>query len=128
MDLPSPPARLRVLCLEDNPLIAFHLEQMIEDLGHVFHGAMESFTQLRSLGPGNADVVLVDIDLADGSTGPAAARWLLDRGIPAIFVTGQKDLAALHADAVVATLIKPIEAEDLRKQLQLVALREVIQP
>ena len=116
----SLPAPLRILCLEDNPLIVFHVEQMVEDLGHIFCGAVESFAELLKLSAVKADVALVDIDLADGGTGPDAARWLFDRGIPAIFVTGQKDVAALHADAVLATLIKPISVEDLRRSLDLI--------
>lgn len=115
---PSHPP-LRILCLEDNPLIVFHLEHMIEDLGHLFCGAMESFAQLRTVSDLDADVALVDIDLADGSTGPDAAQWLHDRGIPAIFVTGQKEVAALHTETVVATLIKPISIDDLQRSLEL---------
>lgn len=111
---------LQILCLEDNPLIVFHIEQMIEDLGHVCCGAVESFAGLRKLPAVEADVALVDIDLADGSTGPDAVRWLLERGIPAIFVTGQKDIAAQHADAVVTTLIKPISLEDIQRSLELI--------
>lgn len=115
------PTPLRVLCLEDNPLIVFHLEQMIEDLGHVFWRALDSFADLCEHPAIEADVSLVDIDLADGSTGPVAARWLRDRGIPSIFVTGQAGLAAPHASVVVATLIKPVSAEDLRHALDLVS-------
>lgn len=111
---------LRILYLEDNPLIVFHVEQMVEDLGHIFCGAVESFAGLLELPAVDADVALVDIDLADGCTGPDAARWLVAQGIPAIFVTGQKDIALLHADAAVTTLIKPISFEDLQCSLDLV--------
>nr|WP_234835868.1 hypothetical protein [Sinorhizobium meliloti] len=30
---------LRIFYLEDNPLIVFHIEAMIEDLGYVFAGS-----------------------------------------------------------------------------------------
>ncbi len=93
---------------------------MIEDLGHVFCGSAESFQQLVDLPRLVADVALVDIDLADGSTGPDAARWLRSRGVPVIFATGQKDVAADHADIAVATLVKPIFMEDLRRSLDVV--------
>jgi hypothetical protein len=43
-------APLRIFCLEDNPLIVFHLEQLIEDLGHVFAGSLESFAALQKQG------------------------------------------------------------------------------
>jgi AmiR/NasT family two-component response regulator len=80
---------LRIFYLEDNPLIVFHVEAMVEDLGHVFVGSARSFADLvKELNTVEVDGVLVDIDLADGRTGPAAAMWLRERGIPSIFVTG----------------------------------------
>lgn len=70
-------APLRIFFVEDNPLIAFHVEAMIEDLGHVFAGAADSFAELaKTVGALEIDGALVDIDLADGRTGPAAAAWL----------------------------------------------------
>lgn len=80
------PIPLRVFYLEDNPLIVFHIEAMIEDLGHVFAGSLSSFAELEaSFGELAMDCALVDIDLADGATGPEAAEWLLNKGIPSIF-------------------------------------------
>jgi len=103
------PAPLRIFCLEDNPLIVFHLEQMIEDLGHVFAGSSESFAGLRDqFSPGGMDVALVDIDLADGATGPAAAKWLAARGVPSLFVTGQDEMAVQHAAVSIGALSKPV--------------------
>ncbi len=37
---------LRIFYLEDNPLIVFHIEAMIEDLGYVFAGSASSFAAL----------------------------------------------------------------------------------
>lgn len=111
-------APLRIVYLEDNPLIAFHVEQMIEDLGHVHTATLESFAALRDLPSIKADCALIDIDLADGCTGPAAAGWLAERGIPGIFVTGQRDLAEAHADRVLAYLIKPVALSELQEALE----------
>lgn len=113
----SPPPVLRILCLEDNPLIAFHVEQMIEDLGHLTVATLDSFTDLQALPDVQADCALIDIDLADGCTGPDAAQWLRQRGIPGIFVTGQKEIAEANAELVTGYLIKPIAMDGLKSVL-----------
>lgn len=115
-------ARLRVFCLEDNPLIAFHLEQMIEDLGHVFAGSLDSFVDLQSESPiEDMDCALVDIDLADGPSGPSAVEWLSARGVPCAFVTGQEAMAARCADTALAVVVKPITEASLAAALSLLA-------
>lgn len=113
----SPPPVLRILCLEDNPLIAFHVEQMIEDLGHLPVAMLDSFAELQALPDVQADCALIDIDLADGCTGPEAAQWLRQRGIPGIFVTGQKEIAEANAELVTGYLVKPIAMEGLKRVL-----------
>lgn len=113
----SPPPVLRILCLEDNPLIAFHVEQMIEDLGHLPIATLDSFAELQALPDLQADCALIDIDLADGCTGPDAAQWLRQRGIPGIFVTGQKEIAEANAELVTGYLVKPIAMEGLKRVL-----------
>jgi len=114
----SPP--LRILYLEDNPLIVFHVEAMLEDLGHVFAGAVSSFSELlEGAGDLEIDGALVDIDLADGRTGPAAAAWLRDRGIPTLFVTGQELIAAEYPATAVGLIKKPISTSDLAEKLEL---------
>src|SRR5918997_1152296 len=111
---------LRILHVEDNPLIVFHVEQIIEDLGHIFVGSVESFIDLKEkLDEVNVEGVLLDMDLADGSTGPAAAAWLKDRGVPTIFVTGQDGLAAQYSNLALAVISKPVSLEALRDKVQL---------
>jgi DNA-binding LytR/AlgR family response regulator len=108
---------LRVFCLEDNPLLLFHLEQMIEDVGHTFAGSTDSFARLKSEAPIPMDVALVDIDLADGRTGPAAAAWLRDQGVAIGFVTGQVAIAAQYTEISSCVLAKPFAAKDLAQVL-----------
>jgi CheY-like chemotaxis protein len=116
---PHPGETLRVFCLEDNPLIVFHLEQMIEDFGYVFAGSAESFADLRAQWSSlRMDCALVDIDLADGRTGPSAVDWLSARGVPAVFVTGQEDVAGEHSQSVIAIVSKPIAAVALSAALK----------
>lgn len=112
---------LRILCLEDNPLIAFHIEQMIEDLGHIAELTLSSFADLQAIARLMVDCALVDIDLSDGRTGPTAARWLGERNIPCLFVSGQQDIAAAHAGLVVGTINKPVSIDDLARALGAIA-------
>lgn len=113
VDASRSPPPLRVFCLEDNPLLVFHLEQMIEDLGHQFVGASDSLAALQGGARVPIDVALVDIDLADGRTGPTAAAWLRDQGVAVGFVTGQVAIAAQHAKISARVLAKPFGVADL---------------
>ncbi|MGK6320378.1 response regulator [Sphingomonas sp. DT-204] len=119
-DMVQSQSALRIFYLEDNPLIVFHVETMIEDLGHVFAGSAGSFAELvQMIDSLEIDGVLVDIDLADGRTGPDAAEWLRDRGIPAVFVTGQEMIAAEYPAAALGLIKKPVTASDLAAKLEL---------
>lgn len=118
MSSPHPP--LRIFYLEDNPLIVFHVEAMIEDLGHVFAGSVGSFADLiAGFDTFEIDGALIDIDLADGRTGPAAAAWLREHGVPSIFVTGQVEVAAEHSQVALGTISKPVSVEALAETLEL---------
>lgn len=110
----APRSPLRILCVEDNPLIAFHLEHVIEDLGDTCAGSVDSFADLQ-MQPLDFAAALVDIDLADGPTGLAAARWLTEQGIPCAFVTGQTDIAEQHPDLAVAVVAKPVTDESMAR-------------
>jgi DNA-binding response OmpR family regulator len=116
----SAPPPLRLYCVEDNPLIVFHLEHLIEDAGHAFVGSAESFSELKSnLEVADIDGALVDIDLADGATGPQVAAWLKARGVPSLFVTGQEDIAARYSDVVRGVIAKPIDPAGFADRLRL---------
>ena len=111
---------LRIFCVEDNPLIVFHIEHMIEDAGHIFLGFADCLAQLKAeIETIEVDGALIDIDLADGCTGPEAAAWLKERGIPSIFVTGQEEIAAQNTGAVLGVIVKPFSAEDLAEKIEL---------
>jgi CheY-like chemotaxis protein len=117
---------LRIFYLEDNPLIVFHVQAMIEDIGHIFAGSLGSFAELKaSIDEFEIDGALIDIDLADGPTGPAAAEWLLQRGIPSIFVTGQEQTAAQYESLSLGILPKPIELQQLAEKLEYFLLSKI---
>jgi DNA-directed RNA polymerase specialized sigma24 family protein len=78
-----------VVIIEDEPLIALDLVQLVNDLGHrvvrVARTAEQAVEATRTLKPG---LVLADIHLADGSSGLDAVNEILGTiSLPVVFVT-----------------------------------------
>jgi CheY-like chemotaxis protein len=81
--------RARVLIIEDEPLIAMDLEQIVRDLGHEVTGVAVTRDEAVALAmedrPG---LVLADIQLADDSSGIDAVKDILaEFRVPVIFIT-----------------------------------------
>ena len=78
-----------VLIIEDEPLIAMQLEDLVTGLGHTVSGAAATRTQARSaVADAMPGLVLADIQLADGSSGLDAVDDILSVGsMPVIFIT-----------------------------------------
>ncbi|RCS23742.1 response regulator [Phyllobacterium salinisoli] len=79
----------RIMIIEDEPLIAMDIEQMVESLGHEVVGVArtrhEALDLYKSTKP---RMVLADIQLADGSSGIDAVNDILQKNtIPVIFIT-----------------------------------------
>lgn len=81
--------RTKVLIIEDEPIIAADLEQIVTDLGHVVTSnatTRDEAVQMASDDP--PGLVLCDIQLADNSSGIDAAHDILSRfDVPVIFIT-----------------------------------------
>jgi DNA-directed RNA polymerase specialized sigma24 family protein len=78
-----------VLIIEDEPMIAFDIESIVESLGHKVQGIARTHAESVSLfKSGSAGLVLADIQLADGSSGLEAVNELLKlREVPVVFIT-----------------------------------------
>ena len=106
-----------VMIIEDEPLIALDIEQMVEGAGHsvtgiarTHHEAMELFEQQK---PG---IVLADIQLADGSSGIDAVNDILERTkVPVIFITAFPE-RLLTGERREPTLLvtKPFQPDEVR--------------
>jgi CheY-like chemotaxis protein len=77
---------VRVLILEDDPLIALDLQTIVEGEGHVVIGVCDSLAEARRRLRENIDFALLDIDVADGKSFDLATA-LHDRRIPFAFVS-----------------------------------------
>jgi DNA-directed RNA polymerase specialized sigma24 family protein len=78
-----------ILIIEDEPLIALDIEQIVTDLGHQVTGIARTHREAVDLykrtSPG---MILADIQLADGSSGIDAINDILKiASIPVIFIT-----------------------------------------
>ena len=78
-----------VLIIEDEPLIAMQLEDLVTSLGHTVSGTAATRAQARAaVAEAMPGLVLADIQLADGSSGLDAVDDILSAGsMPVIFIT-----------------------------------------
>jgi len=78
-----------VLIIEDEPLIAMQLEDLVSRLGHTVSGTAATRTQARAaVAEAMPGLVLADIQLADGSSGLDAVDDILSLAMmPVIFIT-----------------------------------------
>jgi DNA-directed RNA polymerase specialized sigma24 family protein len=79
-----------ILIIEDERIIAFELEALVEEMGHRVIGTArhEREALLQALDE-KPNLVLADIQLADDESGISAAQQILEHiDVPVIFVTG----------------------------------------
>ncbi len=78
-----------VMIIEDEPLIAMDIEEMVESLGHRVVGTARTHREATALfDKTSPKLILADIQLADGSSGiDAVNEILVSTAIPVIFIT-----------------------------------------
>ena len=78
-----------ILIIEDEPLIAMDIEQLVEGLGHKVTGIARTHREAVAMfSKTRPRMILADIQLADGSSGIDAVNDILtSQSIPVIFIT-----------------------------------------
>jgi DNA-directed RNA polymerase specialized sigma24 family protein len=78
-----------IMIIEDEPLIAMDIEDMVTSLGHRVAGVARTHGEaLELFGRSKPSMILADIQLADGSSGIDAVNQILETAnIPVIFIT-----------------------------------------
>ncbi|MBK9274937.1 MAG: response regulator [Flavobacteriales bacterium] len=119
---------VRILIVEDEPLIAEDLRAHLEELGYevaaACDNALDAMAEVAATAP---DLLLLDINLGDGADGVQLAEKVsVKHRVPFIFVTSHSDKATL--DRVKALrpagfIIKPFDENDLRAQIELALAR-----
>ena len=81
--------RTNVLIIEDEPIIAADIEELVSDLGHSVDGIAATHTEAVAMAKNKEPgIVLADIQLADGSSGIDAVDDILgEYDVPVIFIT-----------------------------------------
>jgi len=109
---------LRILIVEDEPLIAMMLEDFVDALGHQPVGSADSVASATLLvEQGEFDVCILDVNLRAGERAWPLASALKAANKPFLIATGgqTEPFPAEHNDA--PTLAKPYTMDDVRAAL-----------
>jgi CheY-like chemotaxis protein len=103
----------KVAIIEDEPLIAMDLENLVESLGHQVVGLARTKAEAVALARSARPGLLADIRLADGASGLDAVNEILETfGVPVIFITAYPETLLTGQRPEPAFLIsKPFRAE-----------------
>lgn len=113
---------MRVLVVEDEPLIATSIQWELVDAGHEVVGPAATLAEAELLASEEQpDLALVDINLSERGDGVLLARRLKSAGVPSIFVTGQINEARQARDAALGLVLKPFPFETLGRVVEAAA-------
>lgn len=108
---------VRVLVVEDEPLIAMMLEDALRDYGYSVVGPVENLkSAIQLAATERIDTAVVDINI-DGQIADAVADKLIERGIPFLFVSGYQRKLGLRYGAI-PLLRKPFSIDDLHRAVE----------
>ena len=113
---------LKLIIVEDEVLIARHLEEIVTELGHKVIGvAHDSETALDMLHSRTVDMAILDIMIDGSKDGIEVAQIINDKyDIPFLFLTALSDLQTLDRARQVhpsAYLVKPFRPSDLQTSI-----------
>src|ERR1700687_5513892 len=102
-------AGLRVLVLEDEPLIAMVLIDTLEAAGGEVVGPAHDVEQaLNLMAVSSIDLAVLDVNLGSGTTSAPVADCLKKNGIPFIFATGYGEKGLRVFDREQVRIDKPM--------------------
>ncbi|WP_207462065.1 response regulator [Azospirillum sp. SYSU D00513] len=105
---------MRILLIEDEVLIAMEQRFYLESDGHEVIGPAPTSHQGIAMGLAERpDLALVDIHLAQKTSGIDAARRLTAEGIPCLFVTSFREEVRASLDFAIGCLSKPFSEASL---------------
>jgi DNA-binding response OmpR family regulator len=114
---PSPTIVPFPVC-EDDPVLAAGLAMTVEEAGHtvcgVFHNARDA---LKSAAKFKPDLAFIDLKLADGNTGAAAAQALQSLGVPVVILSGHSNVGAGLGCVPHTFAAKPVSREVIEQLL-----------
>ena len=124
---------LNILIVEDDSQLAVTLKYLVEDNPRyrVVAMAAEAEGALAAVDEYEPDLVLLDLHLANATSGFSVAVRLNDLGVPCLFVSGKAPRFPMP-DLAIGCLMKPFTAEDVHRSLaaaeDLLRGREAVRP
>ena len=117
-------AGLRILLVEDDPLICLDLETSLQDLGATVRSALTLEAALTSFEAEQPDVAILDFELNGRTSGPLAGR-AQQHGVPFLFLSGYGETDGHFARwPGVTILVKPIAITTLAAAIERLFGRE----
>lgn len=108
--------RRRILLVEDEPIIAFALEDLVDELGFEVIGPAYRLSEALALADAvGLDAAILDVNLNEERSYPVA-DLLASRGIPFLFATGYAE-GGVDWRGTAAVIAKPYGREQLSKAL-----------
>jgi two-component sensor histidine kinase len=106
----------RILLVEDEPLVAMMMTQILKDLGASIVGPVAAVSEASAALDEAIDAAVLDVNL-DGVFVYPLADQLCARGVPLVFVTGYEADRLEPRFASAPILAKPVEASALAEAL-----------
>jgi DNA-binding response OmpR family regulator len=103
----------KVLIVEDEPVVAFEIEDILQEAGFEIVGCVGSLDRaLATLESSDCDIAILDANLRGDSVTPVAMA-LQQRGRPFLFVSGYERVYLPEAFLDAPLLSKPFEPGEL---------------
>lgn len=114
---------IRVLVVEDEPLIGMDIESAVQRLGHEVVGPVGEIGKALSLAADETIAcAILDINIRGGNTYPIA-DMLLKRGVPLLLLSGYSSHSLPESLQQEARLAKPFIGEQLDEEIRILCTR-----
>ncbi|HUG45202.1 MAG TPA: response regulator [Sphingomicrobium sp.] len=114
---------VRVLVVEDEPLIAMVVEDVLEALGCEVVGPIAELDEaLDAAGRGDFDCAILDVNIRGGLSFPVATM-LVERGFPILLATGYRSGSMPDGLDHEGCLAKPFSSAQLEREIQMLCDR-----
>jgi CheY-like chemotaxis protein len=114
---------LRILLVEDDPLICLDLESSLSELGAIVEAATNVAAALQILAASALDIAILDFELGTETSEPIA-RAAQERQVPFLYLSGYSEKDERFREwPGVGVLVKPISAETIASRI-----REIVGP
>lgn len=114
---------MNILIVEDNQVLSFMLQRMVERLGHTVIGMVAQGEEAVRVATSNpCDLILMDIMLLDEMDGIEAYKQISNEvTVPVIYTTGNSDLHNRQRASELGFhdfLTKPISFQELTRSIE----------